>query len=103
MSTSNIILTVASVVLALILLCSAQNFDPELSDKEYLDKIQDQLHKEVMVAHTNLVNQTKILQQVTRSFIASKIKENLFRVSIMQPSCSKSIICKCVAKVNIFE
>ncbi|ODN00263.1 hypothetical protein Ocin01_06423 [Orchesella cincta] len=78
MSTSNLYVTVSS-VLFLTLVCSAQNFDPSLSDKEYLDKIQDQLHQEAVEAHINLVNQTKILQQVTRSFIASKIKENLFR------------------------
>ncbi|CAL8079247.1 unnamed protein product [Orchesella dallaii] len=78
MSKSQIFLIVASVLFTM-LLTSAQNFEAGLTDQEYLDKIQEQLHKEAVDAHSNLINQTRILQLVTRSFIASKIKENLFR------------------------
>lgn len=77
------IFVTSSATLLLILgatICSSQHFDGEIRDIEYLDKIQAQLRKETMTAHHVLVNQTKILQNVTRNYIEARVRENLFKV-----------------------
>ena len=73
-------------VLGMMVLCfvgfaQSQFFDPILPDKTYLDNIQKDVEVEVEETKTELVDQAKVVENVTRAYIAAKLKENVFRVS----------------------
>ena len=59
---------------------SAQYFDSKMGDQEYLDRIQEEVVNEVKETKAELMDQAKVIQQVTRTYIAAKLKQNLFKV-----------------------
>ena len=61
-------------------LVHCQFFDPILDDKTYLDNIQKDVVTELEEAKNELMTQAKVVENVTRAYIAAKLKENVFKV-----------------------
>lgn len=60
----------------------AQNFDPSMKDKMYLNKIQEEIQQEVNQTRVVFYKQAQALDRLAKQFVAAQIKENLFIVII---------------------
>ncbi|CAG7821202.1 unnamed protein product, partial [Allacma fusca] len=57
----------------------SQFFDPIMDDKSYLDNIQKNLVEELEEAKVDLFIEARKVENVTRTYIAAKLKENVFK------------------------
>lgn len=61
---------------------NAQNFDPKVEDKVYLNNIEKGLTAEVNKTRVIFLSHAKLLDTLARQFVAAQLKENLFIVCI---------------------
>ncbi len=80
-SVSRLVLAL-SLTLGLAAFAHSQFFDPELDDKTYLDQIEERISLEVERSALDLVEQSKVAEKVTKSYIAIKLKDNVFKVRV---------------------
>lgn len=59
---------------------NAQNFDPKLPDKVYLNNIEKEIRNELNQTRVSFWKQAQLLDTIARQFVAAQIKENLFIV-----------------------
>ncbi|CAG7720684.1 unnamed protein product, partial [Allacma fusca] len=57
----------------------SQYLNPKLNDKNYLDSLQKEVSHEVQESKVELLEQAKVVQHVTRTYIAARLKQNLFK------------------------
>ena len=69
-------------ILSLAALTHSQFFDSEVDDKTYLDQIEQDISTQVDNSAAELLERTKIAEKITKSYIAAKLKVNVFKVSL---------------------
>lgn len=75
-------ISVVLLVSCLLGLAVGQYFDPDLSDKDYLDNLQMKIEVEVNTTREDLYAQAKVIEDITKQFVAAQLKENLFIVRL---------------------